>query len=164
MSAHARMMDAAKEPDAVQVAQWIGSRNSVRWTELTDFIQSQYPGVFETKWWFGGKKFGWSLRFKKSKSFCNLIPEQGQFKVLLVFGSKERERVEPILPDLRSHVRDDYAGASTFHDGRWVSVVVDSKKVLADVKRLLALKRAPKSDKPSAQRPLRNRGRRLTKR
>ena len=88
MREHARMMDAAKEPDAVQVAQWIGSRNSVRWTELTDFIQSQYPGVFETKWWFGGKKFGWSLRFKRSKSFCNLIPERGQFKVLLVFGSQ----------------------------------------------------------------------------
>jgi len=145
------MMDAAKEPDAVQVAQWIGSRNSVRWTELTDFIQSQYPGVFETKWWFGGKKFGWSLRFKSAKSFCNLIPERGQFKVLLVFGSKEREKVERILADLRSHVRDDFARASTSHDGRWVSVVVDSKKVLADVERLLVLKRAPKSDKPSTQ-------------
>jgi len=162
MREHARMMDAAKEPDAVQVAQWIGSRNSVRWTELTDFIQSQYPGVFETKWWFGGKKFGWSLRFKRSKSFCNLIPERGQFKVLLVFGSKEREKVEPILADMRSHVRDDYARASTFHDGRWVSVVVDSKKVLADVERLLVLKRAPKSDKPSGQGSLRDRGRRLT--
>jgi hypothetical protein len=150
VSEHTRMLSAAKEPDAVQVAEWIGRQNSVRWTELTEFIQSRYPGVFETKWWFGGKKFGWSLRFKKSKSFCNLIPERGQFKVLLVFGGREREKVEAVLADLTSHVRDDYAKATTFHDGRWVSVVVDSKKVLADVEQLLVLKRTPKAEKASA--------------
>jgi hypothetical protein len=158
MGEHTRMLDAAREPDAVQVAQWIGSQNGVRWTELTEFIQSRYPGVFETKWWFGGKKFGWSLRFKKSKSFCNLIPERGQFRVLLVFGGEEREKVAAVLPDLGSHVRDDYAKATTFHDGRWVSVVVDSQKVLADVERLLVLKRTPKARKPSAAKGVRKGG------
>ena len=150
MTEHTRMVDPAKEPGAVQVARWIGSRNSARWAELTQFIQSGYPGVFETKWWFGGKKFGWSLRFKKSKSFCNLVPERGQFKVLLVFGAEERAKVEAILPHLASHVRDDYANATTFHDGRWVSVVVDSKPVLADVERLLVLRRAPKAERSAA--------------
>ena len=115
------------------------------------FIQSRYPGVFETKWWFGGKKFGWSLRFKKSKSFCNLIPERGQFTVLLVFGAAERVKVEAVLPDLASHVRDDYAKATTYHDGRWVSVVVDSKAVVSDVERLLVLKRAPKAVPSTAE-------------
>lgn len=158
MSERIRMLDAAKEPDSVQVAEWIGSQSSARWTELTDFIQARYRGVFETKWWFGGKKFGSSLRFKKSKSFCNLIPERGQFKVLLVFGGEEREKVEGVLPDLASHVRDDYAKATTFHDGKWVSVVVDSKKVLADVERLLVLKRMPKVEKSSAAKPIRRKG------
>ena len=158
MTEHARILDAAKEPDAVEVARWIGSQNSVRWSELTEFIRSRYPGVFETKWWFGGKKFGWSLRFKKSKSFCNLIPERGQFRVLLVFGGKEREKVEEILPELTSHVRDDYARATTFHDGRWVSVVVDSRRVLADVERLLVLKRTPKTATSSAANPIRRKG------
>jgi hypothetical protein len=144
MSEHARMLDAAKPPDAREVARWIGSQNSVRWAELTQFIQSHYPGVFETRWWFGGKKFGWSLRFKKSRSFCNLIPERGQFRVLLVFGAVECEKVDALLPDMASHVRDDYAASPTYFDGRWVSVVVDSKAVVADVERLLFLKRAPK--------------------
>ncbi|RPI28597.1 MAG: DUF3788 domain-containing protein [Acidobacteria bacterium] len=144
MSEHTRMLDAANEPTSEQVAEWIGSQNSGRWTEFTGFIDSRYPGLFETKWWFGGKKFGWSLRFKKSKSFCNLIPERGQFRVLLVFGAEEREKVEPVLSELTSHVRDDYTNARTFHDGKWVSVVVDSTKVLADVERLLVLKRRPK--------------------
>jgi hypothetical protein len=152
------MLNAAQEPDAIQVGEWIGRQNRVRWTELTDFIQSRYAGVFETKWWFSGKKFGWSLRFKKSKSFCNLIPERGQFKVLLVFGGEEREKVEAVLADLTSHVRNDYAKATTFHDGRWVSVVVDSKKVLTGVERLLILKRPPRAEKASATKLIRKRG------
>jgi len=141
---HLRMLDPSKEPTPASVSQWIGPKNYRHWTQITRFIETNYPDVFENKWWFGGKKFGWSLRFKKSKSFCNLIPEQNRFKVLLVFGGKERERAESLLPELVSHVRDDYASAATFHDGKWVASVVDSQKVLADVEKLLMLKRRPK--------------------
>ncbi len=147
MGEHTRMLDRAEQPDDRQVLDWIGPENGLRWNELTQFIQTRYPGVFETKWWFGGKKFGWSLRFKKSKSFCNLIPERDQFQVLLVFGSEERQKVEAVLPELVSHVREDYAKATTFHDGRWVSVVVDSTEVVSDLERLLLLKRKPKAEK-----------------
>ena len=160
MSDPTRLLDPKRVPDAVQVAEWIGSRNHMRWTELTEFIESWYPGVFDTKWWFGGKKFGWSLRYKKSKSFCNLIPERGAFKVLLVFGGEERRKVEAILPELLSHVRDDYAKATTFHDGKWVSVKIDSKGVLSDVERLLTLKRAPQTGQPAAATSKRQSGRR----
>jgi hypothetical protein len=142
---HPRMLDGANSPEPGQVAEWIGSKASAHWAALTEFIESQYPGVFDRTWWFGGKKWGWSLRFKKSKSFCNLIPERGQFKALLVFGAEERGRVESVLPELTSHVCDDYANATTFHDGKWVAVVVDSRKVVADVERLLILKRKPKA-------------------
>ena len=144
MSEHARMLDPKREPDVRQVVEWIGSRSAARWAELTESIEARYPGVFETKWWYGGKQFGWALRYKKSKSFCNLIPERGRFKVLLVFGADERPKVEAVLPELGSHVRDDYSNARTFHDGRWVSAVVDSRKVLADVQRLLEVKRTPR--------------------
>lgn len=51
-----------------------------------------------------------------------------------------------VLPQLSSHVRDDYAQATTFHDGKWVATVVDSRKVVADIERLLALKRKPKGE------------------
>src|SRR5512140_1760047 len=114
-----RMVNGARQPTPAQVADWVGPASYKRWKTLTDFIDAHYPGVFETKWWFGGARFGWTLRYKKSKSFCNLIPERGRFRLLLVFGAKEREQVEAILPELASHVREDYAGSTTFHDGRW---------------------------------------------
>jgi hypothetical protein len=61
-----------------------------------------------------------------------------------VFGGEEREKVDAILPELVSHVRDDYLGATTYHDGKWVAIVVDSERVLVDVQRLLTIKRKPK--------------------
>jgi hypothetical protein len=43
---------------------------------------------------------------------------------------EERKRVEAVLPRLSSHLPDDYAKATTFHDGKWVAAVVDSRKVV----------------------------------
>jgi hypothetical protein len=143
---HSRLLDGSKAPSARQVAQWIGPRAHRHWTELATFIDSRYPGVFERTWWFGGKRWGWSLRYKKSKSFCHLIPERGRFRALVVFGAEERKKAEAVLPDLKSHVRDDYAGATTFHDGKWVAVLVDSRKVVGDIERLLVLKRKPRQE------------------
>jgi len=95
--------------------------------------RANYPGTFAPDWWFGGKRFGWSLRYKKSKSFCNLIPEKGQTKVLLVFGRDEREKIEVESSKLIPEVKAAYEAAPTFHDGKWMALVVDSSAVLADV-------------------------------
>ena len=139
-----RMLDGSKEPHARDVAAWVGQRNYARWSDLTRYIEATYPDVFNVDWLFGGQKHGWSLRYKKSKSFCTLIPERGRFKVLLVFGGAEQAKVVDVLASLASHVREDYEKSTTYHDGRWVLVTVDSMKVISDVKRLLAVKRAPR--------------------
>jgi hypothetical protein len=151
MTDQTRMLDKARQPTPAEVARWVGARSFGRWRELTDFVDAQYPGVFEPDWYFGGRKWGWALRYKKSKSFCTFLPERGRFQVLLVFGADERQKVEPILKDLVSHVREDYVRATTFHDGKWMATTVDSARVIADLERLLTLKRPPK--KAAATKP-----------
>jgi len=146
MSEFARMVGGARAPSAASVARWIGAANAKRWGDLRAFIDSRYPGVFKVEWLFGGKKGGWALRFKKSKSFCTFIPEQGRFRVLVVFGAEEQEKVKAILSGLVSHVRQDYQQSTTYHDGRWLFTTVDGAQALKDVKRLLELKRRPKAD------------------
>src|SRR4030043_2080716 len=92
-----RMLDGSRRPEEKAVAAWIGATNYKRWRRLLQFIEDNYPGVFAPDdWLYGGKKHGWGLRFKKSKSFCTLIPERNRLVVLIVFGSEEREgRKEP---------------------------------------------------------------------
>jgi len=138
------MLDGAEEPNAGSVEQWIGARNYKRWTRLLEFIDENYPGVFTPDWIFGGKKYGWGLRFKKSKSFCTLIPERNRLVVQIVFGGEERAKAEEILSELSPGVRDAYTNATTYHDGKWLAVAVDSDKVMDDIERLLTVKRKPK--------------------
>jgi hypothetical protein len=139
-----RMVDESRQPDAASVAKWMGRDNYSRWTHLTEFIGSNYPGVFTPEWLFGGKKHGWRLRFKKSKSFCSLIPERDRMVVLIVLGGKEREETEKILPELSPGIRKMYAEATTYHDGKWLAILADRDQILDDIKRLLAIKRKPK--------------------
>jgi hypothetical protein len=139
-----RMLDGGKEPDAGSVVRWIGVGNHNRWTRLLEFIENNYPGVFTPEWLFGGKKHGWGLRFKKSKSFCTLIPERNRLMVLIVLGAKEREETEKILPKLSSSVRKTYTEATTYHDGKWLLIIADRDKLLDDIKRLLVIKRKPR--------------------
>lgn len=143
-SESARMLDRAHAPTPASVAAWIGARNFKRWTDLTAFIDRCYPAVFNVEWLFGGKKHGWSLRYKKSKSFCTFIPERSRFRVLIVFGAADREKAEAILAGLTSHVREDYRQSPTYPDGTWMVTTVDSAKALKDVTRLLQVKRRPK--------------------
>jgi len=139
-----RMLDGSTQPDAASVAKWVGAENHKRWRHLTEFIEANYPGVFTPEWLFGGKKHGWWLRLKKSKSFCSLIPERNRLLVLIVLGAKEREETEKILSELSPSIRKTYAQATTYHDGKWLTIVADRDKTLDDIQRLLVIKRKPK--------------------
>ncbi len=89
------------------------------------------------------KKHGWSVRYKKSKSFCTLIPEKGRCLLLIVFGAKERAGVETMREELSAPVQKAYDEATTYHDGKWLLLDVNSKAICADAALLLAVKRRP---------------------
>jgi len=139
-----RMLDGREQPDAQGVAAWLGADEYKHWTRLLEFIEVSYPGVFTPDWIFGGKKYGWGLRFKKSKSFCTLIPERNRLVVQIVFGGEEREKAERILSELTPSVRKAYTEATTYHDGKWLALVAEREETLDDIERLLAVKRKPK--------------------
>lgn len=139
-----RMLDGSSRPDEASVKDWLGVEAFAHWKALTDFIDANYPGVFAPEWMFAGRSHGWGCRYKKSKSFCWLVPERFRASAMIVFGREERDKAEIILPELKSHVREDYEKANTFHDGKWMLTALDSNDVVADVTRLLTVKRKPR--------------------
>ena len=141
---NARMVNSDAPPDISEVKAWLGKRAGAFWDRLTKMIERKYPGVFAPEWLYGGRKHGWSLRYKKSKSFCTLIPEKGCLKILIVFGAKERAGVETIKNTLSASIRKLYDKATTYHDGKWVVLTVDTDKILDDIEVLLTVKRKPK--------------------
>ncbi len=139
-----RILDKTQKPVEEFISSWIGFENYERWKQIHQFIESNYPNIFLPGDWLFGGRHGWVLRFKKSKSFCTLIPEKDRLLILIVFGGKEREKVETILNELSPNIRNEYTSATTYHDGKWLAIAVDSDATVADIKKLLTIKRKPK--------------------
>jgi hypothetical protein len=141
------MTDPGNPPTDFAVADWVGKDAYHYWRIITQLIEHNYPSVFAPEWLYGGKKHGWSLRYKKNKSFCTLIPEKDRFVLLMVFGKEEREKVEAIRNGLTKKIQREYDQATTYHDGKWLLLKIDTDRVVKDVMLLLSAKRRPKNDK-----------------
>jgi len=142
-----RMTDPANPPSDGALADWIGEEAHEYWERVRKHIEQVYPNIFTPEWLFGGRKHGWSLRYKKNTSFCTLIPEKNRFALLIVFGIKERERVEAMKDRLSKLTRKKYDEATTYHDGKWLLLTIDTDKAVEDVMLLLSVKRRPGKDK-----------------
>ncbi|HQB30183.1 MAG TPA: DUF3788 domain-containing protein [Syntrophales bacterium] len=140
-----RMTDPGNPPSDSEIADWIGKEAYRYWNRTVEWIEQLYPNVFGPEWLFGGKKHGWSLRYKKSKSFCTLIPEKSRFALLIVFGAEERAKVEGMRDSLTPCTRKEYDKAATYHDGKWLLLTIDSDDTLKDAFSLLAVKRKPRA-------------------
>ena len=141
---HLRMTDASQPPTSAQVEAWIGKKAYAYWKLIFSLIECRYPGVFSPDWIYGGQKHGWSLRYKKSKSFCTLIPERRRFALLLVLGRDERAKVESLQNDLSPETMRQYYEATTYHDGKWLLMIIDRGSRVNDVEKLFEIKRRPK--------------------
>ncbi len=142
-----RLTEPGKPPTSSQISAWIGRDSYEFWKRVTQLIDRNYPETFSPDWLFGGKKHGWSLRYKKGKSLCTLIPEKNRFLIQIVFGAEEREKMEAMRDKLSERTLEAYDRAKTYHDGKWVLLTADTDAVVADVERILEVKRKPRSKK-----------------
>ncbi|HEY4200340.1 MAG TPA: DUF3788 domain-containing protein [Devosiaceae bacterium] len=138
-----RITDKSTQPDNDAVRDWIGRDAFEHWTELRSWIDQLYPDVFAPDWLYGGKKRGWSLRYKKTKAFCTLLPEYQLFSAVVVMGGAEREKFEERRYVWRPRVVKLYDDAETYIDGKWLTLSVASADDLHDVTELLTMKRPP---------------------
>jgi hypothetical protein len=136
-----RITEPGQPPSLARLESWMGKRAFGYWTEVSNWIAQNHPGVFAPEWLFGGKKHGWYLRYKKSKSFCSLIPEKNRCAILIVFGADERAKVETIRAELSPATQEAYDQATTYHDGKWLLLPVGSTRALRDVWQILGVKR-----------------------
>ena len=139
-----RLTEPSTAPTPRQVESWLGKKAYAHWQQMAKMIADKYPGVFSPEWLNGGKKHGWSVRYKKSKSFCTMIPERGRCLLMIVFGAEERAKVEAMRNELSARVQKAYDEATTYHDGKWLLLDINSKTTFADAETLLTVKRKPK--------------------
>ena len=148
-----RMADKSSPPDERTVRQWMGREAFAHWTKLQSWIDASYPGVFEPDWLYGGKKRGWSLRYKKTKAFCTLLPAHGLLSVLVVLGRAEREKFEARRYFWSPQLVKLYDEARAYPDGKWLTVAISSEDDRREVMELMSMKRPPLSAARVSRKP-----------
>lgn len=141
MKSEELLVDPKCQPSPEMLEEWLGKRGYGYWTYLSGWITHNYPGIFSPDWLCGGMKYGWFLRYKKSKSFCQFFPKRKKFGVVIVFGAKERDEVEKIKSELSLPTKTEYENAKTLPDGKWVYLMVTNKTVVTDIQKFLSIKR-----------------------
>lgn len=140
-----RITDQSAPPDKRALRDWMGAEAFQHWTRLQSWIDASYPGVFEPDWLHGGKKRGWSLRYKQTKAFCTLLPAYRQFSVLVVLGRAERENFEARRYSWRPQLVKLYDEARAYPDGKWLTVTISSVDDRHELMDLVSMKRPPLS-------------------
>ncbi len=127
MDPHERITRPGDPPTDTEVRAWLGEDAHAFWKRLVQRIATDYANIFSPEWLYGGKKHGWSLRYKKSSSFCTLVPEQGRFMLLVVLGGKERDSFEASRHLFSTRLCTLYDETKTYHDGKWLFLEVNSE-------------------------------------
>ncbi len=132
--------DSARQPKANEVFGALGARRPL-WEELTTFLADNYP--IPGEWNFGGKNYGWNVRYRKSgKTLVTLFPQEESLVVQLVLGKDQAEQALQLR--LGKHVRKVLAETPQLHDGRWLFIRARTHKDIQDIERLIQIKRRPK--------------------
>ena len=120
-----RMLDGDVRPTEDEIENTIGE-NSLLWSDMRKYLEQNYDFAPELVYY--GKKYGWTIRYRKSgKTLCSLFPEKDAFTVLVVLGMKEVEKAYSMIDKLNSEVRSIFENTDQLRDGRWLWIRVLTK-------------------------------------
>lgn len=127
-------------PTEQEMESLIGAEAFSTWKTICAKIDKLYD--MEHMWNDGGKRWKYEYKYRRGgKTLCALYARQNCFGCMIIFGEKERERVECLRNVLSPQPMGIFDSAITYHDGKWV--MFDETTPLDDIVRLLAIKRRP---------------------
>ena len=84
------------------------------------------------------------LKFKQgAKTILTVYLHEDRITCLIIFGKKEREAYETQQEQFSDFIRSYYDGSKTYHDGKWMFIDVTALEQLAEIKKLILIKKKP---------------------
>lgn len=131
-----------KVPTEEELSQLMEEDVFKTWCTINNFIKDNYD--MDILWDNGGKTGVFELKYRKSgKTFCALYPRKKGMRVLIIFGKNEREKFETSRKDFSEYINNFYDNTRQYHDGKWLYLDIINSKVIADIERLLLIKKKP---------------------
>lgn len=108
------------------------------WKEIEDYVVAT-GHVSSQEWKYSGDKYGWSYRISdKKRVLIYLLPRDGFFKVAFVFGQKAFDTL--IGGSVSDTIKNELKKAKAYSEGRGIRIEVRNATVIADIKKLIAIK------------------------
>lgn len=131
-----------KIPGDEEMLWLLGEEMLAVWQHVRETIEAQYE--MEQLWDKGYREWVYEYKYRRGgKTLATLYAKDHCVGVQLIFGKAEREKVEAIRGELLPGTLACYDAATTFHDGKWMMLMPESVEELADLPKLLAVKRRP---------------------
>lgn len=130
-------------PSMADIENSITGEGQSLWQALTAHIETEFGAKPLISFSACAAKPGWNVKYKKSgKALCTLYPEKESFTALIVLGAADMMRFEAMCPTLTHEISALYERTRLFNNTKWLMISVTDETVLADIKKLLALKTA----------------------
>lgn len=108
------------------------------WNEIRTYLTTEFADLGED-WKCYGKKYGWQLKMlKKKRNLIFLIPKEGFFNAVFIFGDKAVEEIQQ--SDVPEAIKTELANAKKYMEGRGIKLDVKSADDVAVVKKLITIK------------------------
>ena len=130
-------MDKAFVPDDAALKKALG-KTFTMWKDIEEYTLSSKPGS-SGSWNISGAKYGWNYRVTdKKRVLVYLLPRDGFFKAAFVFGGKAYDEV--MAGRVSDNIKSGLKEAKPYAEGRGIRIVVDSNKIVRDIKKLIDIK------------------------
>ena len=109
---------------------------------VLDYLDCYYNT--EIKYGRRGKYGLYAMMHRQAgRSLCTLYVNEGYFTLLIVLAQKEQQVYEAAETAFMPQIQTAYSDAHPYPDGRWLFINFCDEDCMADIRRLLAIKRAP---------------------
>lgn len=138
-----RMLDKNQTPTAEEIEKTLSENGMRLLNELEDFLRGSYSLNRELRFPFGNS-YGWGYKYSHGAThLCYLFFEQGAFTVMLQIGKKELPAFEKAYGGFLPRTKKFWENRYPCGEGGWVHYRILSEQELADVMKLIRIKKAP---------------------
>ena len=140
------MFNSEQEPSDTQIREFV---KTPLWENLDNHLQQTYnvkPKLSYSKCQMQqGYWKGWNVKYKKSgKSLCTLYPKQGYILSLVSIGPREKTEAELLIPLCTEYTQNLFKQSLSVNDTTSLAFEVENEEVLQDIKKLIAIRAAPR--------------------
>lgn len=125
-------------PDDKQLAYAIGKTQKIL-DKILEFLNTNYSEI-RTEWKFYGRKYGWQMKiFHKKRNILFLIPYEGYFKIVMVFGDRA---VNTMVEEnkVTASIIQELLNAKKYMEGRGIGINIKEEKDFNIIMELVKIK------------------------